>query len=79
MSVLTGDRVKEIIGEINPSIKESIKEDVPLRNQGIDSLDFSNILLNVEEESNLEIPDEDIDTLETIEDIVKYVNEKAGD
>ena len=49
-----------------------------LREQGIDSLDFSGVLFNVEETFGITIPDEDIDKLQAINDIVAYVNIKLS-
>jgi len=50
--------------------------DKPLREQGIDSLDFSGVLFNIEEVFGIEIPDEDIDGLQSINGIVDYINAK---
>lgn len=55
---------------------ESLKHDVELSEQGVDSLDFSNMLLGMEDAFGIEIPDEDIDALLTINDIFEYVNGK---
>ena len=41
-----------------------------------DSLDFSGILFNLEEVFGIEIPDEDIDSLQTINSISIYINRK---
>lgn len=49
----------------------------PLTEQGIDSLDFSGVLFNIEEAFGIEIPDADIDGLQTINDILGYVNERV--
>jgi acyl carrier protein len=50
--------------------------DKPLSEQGVDSLDFSGILFNLEEVFGIEIPDEDIDSLQTINSISIYINRK---
>lgn len=47
-----------------------------LSDQDVDSLDLSGILLSIEEAFGVEIPDEDIDGIQTINDIVNYINEK---
>jgi len=54
-----------------------LDQDKPLRDQGIDSLDFSAVLFNIEEAFGIEIPDSDIDSLQTINQIVLYVNAKV--
>ena len=53
---------------------DNLKNDVPLTDQKIDSLDIVEILLSIEEALNLKIPDEDASSLVTLEDYVKYIN-----
>jgi len=72
--------VKEILETIE---KANLVKDVnalllgkPLSEQGIDSLDFSGILFNLEEVFGVEIPDEDMDSLQTIDSILIYLNRK---
>jgi len=77
MSV-TVDQVLATIEEAN--LVEDVKAldlDKPLNAQGVDSLDFSNVLFNMEEVFGIEIPDEDIDGLQTVNQIVAYINRKA--
>lgn len=61
-----------LISDVN-----SLDLDKPLRDQGIDSLDFSSVLFNMEETFGIEIPDDDIDSLETVNQILTYVNNKV--
>lgn len=42
---------------------------------GADSLDIVDLIMTLEEEFDTEIPDEDIEGLKTVGDIVKYVEE----
>ena len=53
---------------------DSLEIDRALREQGIDSLDISGILFNLEEAFGVRIPDEDVDALQTISDMVEYIN-----
>lgn len=46
---------------------------------GLDSLDISNFLLCVEEKYNIEIPDDDIESLYSITILADYVSEKCSD
>ncbi len=48
-----------------------------LTDQGIDSLDFANVLFNLEETFNVKIKDEQIDQVSTINDMVAFLNAKA--
>ncbi len=53
-----------------------IQNDIKLTQQGVDSLDLVNIYLLVEEKFGIKIPDEDLSKVETVDDIVAYVNSK---
>ena len=55
---------------------EKLAPDVSLRDIGADSLDMFNILLAVQDQSGIEIPDEDIEKLNTARDISEYVSAK---
>lgn len=55
-----------------------LKDDVLLKEQGVDSLDMMNILLLIEEKYHISISDEDSETLLTIQDIVIYLNKKLN-
>ena len=43
---------------------------------GLDSLDFMSILFSVQEKYNVNIPDEDIDGLNTLNKLIRYIDEK---
>lgn len=53
------------------TMQASITEDL-----GADSLDVVDLIMSLEEEFNLEIPDEEIEKIKTVSDIVKYIEEK---
>ncbi len=77
MSNVTVEQILEAIENTSlVSDVMALDSDKPLRDQGIDSLDFSSVLFNIEEEFGIEIPDADIDGLQTINQIVTYVNSK---
>lgn len=44
-----------------------------------DSLDAVEIIMGIEEEFDLEIPDEEAETFQLVGDLVKYVEENAED
>jgi acyl carrier protein len=50
-----------------------IKGDMPLRDAGIDSLDMMNVFLAIEENFGIKIPDDDINKLDTVDNIVRYL------
>ncbi len=71
--------VESIIRSVSGSANFSDSDHATkLRDIGVDSLDLSGILLEVEEKYGVKVPDEDINRLQTIDNIVDYVNEKSG-
>ncbi len=72
------EQIKELAKEIE-MLKEKIDNIDPqkdLASQGVDSLDTLSLLLLIQEKYGVQIPDEDIPKLETLNDIVEYVNKK---
>jgi acyl carrier protein len=73
------EKVKEIIVEqlgVNPeqvTPTASFIEDL-----GADSLDIVELVMAFEEEFSVEVPDEDAEKLQTVGDVVKYIEEKAS-
>ena len=45
---------------------------------GADSLDAVEIIITLEEEFKIEIPDEDVDKLVTVQDVINYVKKKIA-
>jgi len=71
----TFDKVAVIIAEklsIDPS---SIKDESTLQDLGADSLDIVEIIMRLEEQFGIQIKDEQAEGLETVGDVVTYVNE----
>ena len=52
--------------------------DISLIEQGVDSLDFNSILLAVEEVFEIEIPDEEIENLSTLNALLNFINLKVN-
>ena len=46
---------------------------------GADSLDAVEIVMEIEEEFEIEIPDEDADKFKTVGDIVNYITRRIGE
>jgi acyl carrier protein len=73
------EKVKDIIVEqlgVNPeqvTPTASFIEDL-----GADSLDIVELVMAFEEEFSVEVPDEDAEKLQTVGDVVKYIEEKAS-
>jgi acyl carrier protein len=72
------EKVKEIIVEqlgVNPeqvTPQASFIEDL-----GADSLDIVELVMAFEEEFSVEVPDEDAEKLQTVGDVIKYIEERA--
>lgn len=75
----TVENVKEVIAEaeVLGDVSDMVN-DVPLRDQGIDSLDVVNVYLLLEEKFDVKIPDEDLSQVQTIDAIVEYINNKLA-
>lgn len=73
----TIENIKEIIIEADVlGDIQTIKDDINLVEQGIDSLDIVNIYLLLEEKFDIKIPDEDLGKVRTIDNIITYINSK---
>ncbi len=77
MGKVTSQQVLEVISNANVVKDVSLlAHDKSLSEQGVDSLDFSSVLFNIEEEFKIKIKDDDVDGLSTIDAIVVYINRK---
>jgi acyl carrier protein len=74
---ITSTELREIIEEADTMVEmDELNNSDSLVEQGVDSLDMANIFLMLEEKYEIEIPDEDIPQLQTIDNIVKYIEAK---
>jgi len=46
-----------------------------LEDLGADSLDLVDLVMSLEDEFSLEVPDEEFDKIKTVGDVVKYIEE----
>ena len=68
------DKVKEIIADQLSVKVDDIKEDTNIAEElGADSLDLVEILMSLEDEFGVSIPDEAIPEIKTIKEIVDFV------
>lgn len=73
------DKVKEIIAEQLGVGVEEVTDNASLKDDlNADSLDLFQIVMSLEEEYNLEIPTEDVESIATISDIAKYIESKVN-
>ena len=73
------ERVKKIIGEqLGVEEDEVTPEASFVEDLGADSLDTVELVMALEEEFGIEIPDEDAEQLQTVGDAIRYLQEKGG-
>ena len=73
------DRVSEIIVEQLGVTKEEVVPDASFaKDLGADSLDIVELVMAMEEEFDIEIPDDDAEKIQTIGDAMAYVKERLG-
>jgi acyl carrier protein len=71
------EKVKEIlceqldVEEDKVTVEASIIDDL-----GADSLDVVDLVMSLEEEFDIEIPDEDVENMKSVGDMVKYIESK---
>ena len=68
------ERIKEILADQLDAAADimSMESDIAA-DLGADSLDVVELLMTIEDEFDVEIPDEEIENIKTIGDLVKYI------
>ena len=72
------EKVKAILSEQfdveedSITLESSITEDL-----GADSLDVVDLLMSIEDEFEVEVPDSEVENIKTVGDLVKYIEGKA--
>lgn len=73
------DRLKGIIVDQLGVEAEKVTANASFINDlGADSLDIVELVMAMEEEFDLEIPDEDAEKIKTVGDAISYLNSKKG-
>ncbi|HBU08817.1 MAG: acyl carrier protein [Candidatus Omnitrophota bacterium] len=73
------DKVKSIIAEqLGVKPEEVTPAASFIDDLGADSLDTVELVMALEEEFGIEIPDEDAEKMTTVGDAIKYIEEKAN-
>ncbi|MBI4335263.1 MAG: acyl carrier protein [Candidatus Omnitrophica bacterium] len=72
------EKIKGIIAEqLGVKIEDVKPEASFIEDLGADSLDTVELVMALEEEFGIEIPDEDAEKMATVGDAMKYIEEKA--
>ena len=70
------DKLKEIIADkLSVNEDEITMESTFIDDLGADSLDIVELIMALEEELEMEIPDEDAEGFKTVGDVVEYITE----
>jgi acyl carrier protein len=73
------EKVKEIICEqLNVSAEDVVPEASFVDDLGADSLDQVELIMAMEEEFDISIPDEDAEKIATVKDALDYIKKASG-
>ena len=66
----TMDRVRRVIAKVNRISVEAVTADSTFEGLGMDSLDRTNLLFDLEEEFDISIPDQEAKSIASVRDVV---------
>jgi acyl carrier protein len=73
------EKVKDIIiQQLSVNAEQVTPTASFIEDLGADSLDTVELVMAFEEEFSVEVPDEDSEKLQTVGDVIKYIEEKGG-
>ncbi len=79
MAEAVADRVRAIIAEqLGVKLEEVTDQASFIEDLGADSLDTVELVMALEEEFGVEIPDEDAEKMANVGDAIKYIESKAA-
>jgi acyl carrier protein len=79
MAEAVADRVKAIIAEQLGVKLDEVQENASfIEDLGADSLDTVELVMALEEEFGIEIPDEDAEKMTSVGEAIKYIEQKAS-
>ena len=72
------DKIKDIIVEQLDVEEDAVAMEASITDDlGADSLDVVDLVMSIEESFDVEIPDEEVENIKTVGDIVKYIENKV--
>lgn len=72
--IMVLEKVKSILAEQFDVEEDTITEDTNLQDDlGADSLDVVDLLMSIEDEFEIEVPDEDVENIKTVGELVSYI------
>ena len=79
MSADIEERLKQIVvNQLGVEEAAVVAKAKFIEDLGADSLDIVELVMAFEEEFSVEVPDEDAEKLQTVGDVVKYIEEKTS-
>jgi acyl carrier protein len=70
------EKVREIVSNIlGVDLEEITMESSFMDDLGADSLDVVELIMDLQDEFSLEIPDEEAEKIQTVSDVVEYIKE----
>lgn len=73
------DRVKDIIvDQLGVNADQVSPEAKFVEDLGADSLDTVELVMAFEEEFDIEVPDEEAEKLQAVQDVISYINSQQG-
>ena len=73
------EKVKDIIVEqLGVNAEQVTPRAFTIEDLGADSLDIVELVMAFEEEFGVAVPDEDAEKLQTVGDVIKYIEEKSS-
>ena len=71
------DKVKQIIADkLSVDLEEVVPEASFVDDLGADSLDLVELIMSMEEEFDIDIPDEEAEKLVTVKDALEYIHKR---
>ena len=70
---------KMIVDQLGVNESEVVPEAKFIDDLGADSLDIVELIMALEDEYGIEIPDEDAEKIETVGDAIRYIEEHMAD
>lgn len=72
------EKIKAILADQLDVEEDAIKMEASIMDDlGADSLDIADIVMSLEEEFDIEVPDDQLQNLKVVGDIVKYIEDNA--
>ena len=72
------ERIRDlIVDQLAVAVEEVVPEASFIDDLGADSLDIVELVMVIEEAFNLEIPDEDAERIQSVQDATRYIDERT--